>query len=260
MMTELAIILISLTVGSFINLLIYRLPIMIRYEGDMSINLWRPRSFCPLCRTTIPAHCNIPILSYLFLRGRCATCKQRIGWQYPIVELCTVLLALSAAYYFGYDYQAIWATVFLWILLALFMIDIQTKLLPDVLTLGLLWLGLICNARYGLFIPIHEAIYACATGYMVLWSMTYIYYGITGKEGMGYGDFKLLAAFGAWFGFQGLVFILFLSSILGVIVGVTYLMYYRYSKDTPIPFGPFLCMVGGVYLFLGPSIIHWYIK
>jgi leader peptidase (prepilin peptidase)/N-methyltransferase len=264
--------LLSLAVGSLLNVIIYRLPLMleaewrqeyfelmnIEEEKQQHINLFFPRSFCPSCKTMVKAWQNIPILSYLFLRGRCGQCKAPISIRYPLIELGTLLLSLYACWHFGFTLQLPFALIAIWFLICLFFIDLDHQLLPDSLTLSLLWLGLIANTA-NLFTPLPEAVLSAAGAYVGLWIFIKLFYLITGKIGMGNGDFKLFAAFGAWFGWKFLPLILLFSSIAGVIIGLLYLYLQDKSKDTTIPFGPFLCVSGLATLFWGPSILNWYL-
>lgn len=264
----------SLCVGSLLNVVIYRLPIMLEKEWKKeccellaienkdqspSINLFFPRSFCPQCKTLIKAWQNIPILSYLLLRGACHHCKAPISLRYPCIELLTLILSLYTTWHFGLTAQLIFPLLALWILIALFFIDLDHQLLPDSLTLSLLWLGLIANCS-ALFTNLPNAVLSAAGAYLALWIFIKIFYLITGKVGMGNGDFKLFAAFGAWFGWVALPFIILFASFAGAIIGLIYLKTSKKSMDTSIPFGPFLCVAGLIYLFWGPSLIHWYLN
>ncbi|KTD36640.1 type 4 (IV) prepilin-like protein leader peptide processing enzyme PilD [Legionella nautarum] len=259
----------ALAIGSLLNVIIYRLPIMLLEDWNKEarhltnsttkINLFFPRSFCPKCKTTIPAKFNIPILSYCLLRGRCRQCKQPISLRYPLVELLSCLLALLAVWHFGFNLSLLFALLYIWILIALCFIDLEHQLLPDSLTLGLLWLGLIANNQ-ALFTTLNDAVLSAAVGYLTLWFFIKLFYLFTGKIGMGNGDFKLFAAFGAWFGWTQLPLILLLSSLTGAIIGLIYLKTRSKTRDTPIPFGPFLCFAGIVALFWGKTIIDWYLS
>ncbi|MGL5741048.1 MAG: prepilin peptidase [Legionella sp.] len=269
----LAVALFSLAIGSLLNVIIYRLPIMLEREckqqddelkgigeeEEPDINLFLPRSFCPSCKTTIKAWQNIPILSYLFLHWRCSACKSRIPLRYPGIELITMLLSLYACWHYGFTVQLPFVLIAIWILISLVFIDLDHKILPDSLTLSLLWLGLIANTEH-LFAPISQAVLSAAGAYIGLWLFIKIFYLFTGKIGMGHGDFKLFAAFGAWFGWVFLPLILLLSSIGGTIIGLLYLHIQGKSKDTTIPFGPFLCVSGFVALFWGHDIVTWYLR
>ncbi len=261
----------SLAVGSLLNVIIYRLPIMLEREWkqqyneltgvkeeEQSINLFFPRSFCPSCKAMVKAWQNIPILSYLFLRGRCYQCKSAISIRYPLIELGTMILSLYACWHFGFTVQLIFVLIAIWILICLVFIDIDHQILPDNLTLSLLWIGLIANTE-NLFAPLPQAVLSAAGAYIGLWLFIKVFYLCTGKIGMGNGDFKLLAAFGAWFGWVFLPLILLLSSISGTIIGLLYLRLHSKSKDTMIPFGPFLCISGLISLFWGHSIVNWYL-
>lgn len=263
--------LLSLSVGSLLNVIIYRLPIMLEIEWKQqynelmgieekqeNINLFFPRSFCPSCKTMIKAWQNIPILSYLFLHGRCSKCKSPIPIRYPLIELFTMLLSLYASWHFGFTLQLLFALIAIWILICLTYIDLDHQLLPDCLTLSLLWVGLIANTA-NLFTPLPQAVLSAAAAYIGLWLFIKIFYLVTGKIGMGHGDFKLFAAFGAWFGWMFLPLILLLSSISGTIIGLLYLYLQGKTKETTIPFGPFLCISGLISLFWGPKIVTWYL-
>jgi leader peptidase (prepilin peptidase)/N-methyltransferase len=261
----------SLMIGSFLNVLIYRLPLMLIADWKSecallletseplhpAINLFFPRSFCTSCQTQIPFWHNIPVLSYCLLRGRCHNCRTSISIQYPLVELCCMLLSIFAAWYFGFGIKLLFALPFIWMLIVLFFIDLKHQLLPDSITLSLLWLGLIANTQ-NIFTTLPEAVFSAAGAYLCLWLFIKLYYLATGKIGMGNGDFKLFAAFGAWFGGMILPFILIISSLTGAIIGIICLKISGKTKETPIPFGPFLCVSGLIALFYGQSFIHWY--
>jgi leader peptidase (prepilin peptidase)/N-methyltransferase len=263
----------ALCVGSFLNVLIYRLPQMLYAEwrvecrkllnlpeeNETRINLFYPRSFCTGCKTMIPSWHNIPLLSYLFLRGRCSQCKQSIPLRYPLVEVLCAGLSLFALWFFGASPTFLFALLFIWFVLGMFFIDLQHQLLPDSLTLGLLWLGLIANTQ-SLFTPLPDAVFSAVGAYLCLWCIMKLFYLFTGKIGMGHGDFKLFAAFGAWFGWMQLPLILVLSSFSGVIVGITYLKISGQGRETPVPFGPFLCFAGLISLFYGEQLTTWYMK
>lgn len=262
----------SLAIGSLLNVVIYRLPLMLKQEWireycelmnieeekTQTVNLFFPRSFCPSCKTMIKAWQNIPILSYLFLRGRCYQCKSPIPVRYPLIELGTMLLSLYACWHFGFSFQLLFALIGLWLLICLFFIDLDHQLLPDSITLSLLWLGLIANTA-NLFTPLAEAVLSAAGAYIGLWIFIKLFYLVTGKIGMGNGDFKLFSAFGAWFGWKFLPLVLLFSSIFGTIIGLLYLYLHDKSKDTTIPFGPFLCVSGVATLFWGQEILNWYL-
>lgn len=265
--------LLALAVGSFLNVVIYRLPLMLRSEwlnececllnlpssSPSKINLFLPRSFCPACNKTIKAIHNIPLLSYLFLRGHCAYCNVPVAMRYPLVEILTAVLSLFAAWAFGFTVTLIFALLFIWLLICLFFIDCDLQLLPDSLTLSLLWLGLLANTQH-LFTSLHNAVFSAVVAYLSLWFLIKLFYLLTGKIGMGNGDFKLFAAFGAWFGWTLLPLILLFSSLTGAIIGIIYLRQQNQTKDTPIAFGPFLCLAGVVALFWGKPIIKWYLS
>lgn len=269
--------LVSLCVGSFLNVVIYRLPLMMQREWQtecrvlladdlkptkadnaaVEFNLNKPNSTCPKCKTAIKAWHNIPVISWLFLKGRCASCSNPISVRYPIVEMLTAILSLFVAYTFGATEQALLYILITWVLVALTFIDIDHMLLPDQLTLPLVWLALIA-AVMGITISPTSAIIGAACGYLSLWSVFWLFKLITGKEGMGYGDFKLLAVFGALLGWQSLLTIVLLSSVVGAIIGIALLTIQGKDKATPIPFGPYLAIAGWVTLLWGTQIQAFY--
>lgn len=271
--------LLGLLIGSFLNVVILRLPVMMERDWrDQAaaaegrepatrepFNLVVPRSRCPKCGTAIRVWQNIPLVSYLLLRGRCAQCGAPIGLRYPIVEAFTGLASLLVAWRFGVTPEAAAALVFTWTLIALAVIDIDHQLLPDVLTLPLLWLGLVLSLWHAsmggevLFIEPREAIIGAAAGYLSLWSVYHLFRLATGKEGMGYGDFKLLAALGAWLGWQMLPLIILLSAAVGAAVGIALMVLTRRGRDVPIPFGPYLAAAGWIALLYGQGIIDAYL-
>lgn len=262
----------GLLVGSFLNVVIHRLPKMMERdwlaqcaelrgeaaaEGE-TFNLSTPRSRCPHCGHQITALENIPVLSYLFLQGKCRGCHAPIALRYPLIELGAALLSGYAAWHFGPGWQAVGAALLLWTLLALAMIDMDTQLLPDSLTLPLLWLGLLFNLE-GHFASLPEAVVGAMAGYLSLWSVYWLFKLATGKEGMGYGDFKLLAALGAWMGWALLPSIILLSSLVGALVGISLMVLARHGRNIPIPFGPYLAAAGGIALFWGKDLNRLYL-
>ena len=263
----------SLVVGSLLNLIIYRLPLMLHAEwhkdccnlldipepNQPTINLFLPRSFCPSCKATITFWQNIPVLSYCLLLGRCRHCHTRISLQYPFIELLSMGLSLLAAWHFGFNLTLFFVLPFIWMLLTLCFIDLKHQILPDSITLSLLWLGLIANTQ-GLFTTLPDAVWSAAWAYLALWLFIQLFYLVTGKVGMGNGDFKLFAAFGAWFGWAMLPLILIFSSLSGAIIGFLYLRRNNIPTETPIPFGPFLCVAGLIALFYGRGIMSWYLQ
>ncbi|MGE8154294.1 prepilin peptidase [Pseudomonas vancouverensis] len=263
---------IGLLVGSFLNVLVWRLPKMLEREWRVqaheilglpaelpqpTYNLFLPHSHCPHCGHTIRAVENIPVLSYLFLRGRCAACSAPISKRYPLTELACALLSAGVAWHFGFGWQAGMVLLLSWGLLAMCLIDAEHQVLPDVLVLPLLWLGLIVNS-FGLFVTLPEALWGAIAGYAVLWSVFWLFKLLTGKEGMGHGDFKLLAMLGAWGGWQILPLTVLLSSVLGVIFGTIYLRLRNAKTSTPIPFGPYLAIAGWIALLWGGQITDFY--
>ncbi len=266
--------LVSLCIGSFLNVVIYRLPLMMKREwhsecrllledelttkpskasSNEPFNLVKPNSTCPKCKTAIKPWQNIPIISWIMLKGKCANCSNPISARYPIVEAITALLSLVIAYSFGATEHALLYIFVTWILVALTFIDIDHMLLPDQLTLPLVWLALIA-AVMGITISPGDAIVGAACGYLSLWSVFWLFKLLTGKEGMGYGDFKLLAVFGALLGWQSLLTIILLSSVVGAIIGIALLSIQGKDKATPIPFGPYLAIAGWITLLWGAQI------
>ena len=263
----------GLIVGSFLNVVIHRLPKMmergwqqqcaeLRGESlpeQSPYNLMVPRSACPNCQHAISAWENIPVVSYLVLGGKCKGCGTHISLRYPLVEACTGLLSAYAAWYFGFGAVAVGAILLIWALITLSAIDFDTQLLPDDITLPLLWLGLMFNAS-GVFTSLPNAVFGAVLGYMVLWLVYWLFKLVTGKEGMGYGDFKLLAALGAWLGWQMLPLIIMLSSLVGAIVGITLMLALRRGRNVPIPFGPYLAGGGLIALFWGDALTSAYLR
>ncbi len=262
----------GLCVGSFLNVVIYRLPIMMQKEWrhdclefleqapdakKESFNLILPKSRCGHCGHAISAFENIPILSYLLLRGKCAGCKTPISIQYPVVELFTALVSLLVGWHFGVSPQALAALVFSWCLIAASGIDIGHKLLPDSIILPLLWLGILL-AFFDVFIDLETSVLGVVFGYMSLWSIFIIFKLITGKEGMGHGDFKLLAMLGAWTGWKMLFVIVLTSSLVGAVVGITMILLKKTDRSTQIPFGPYLAAAGWISLLWGPQLLQFY--
>ncbi|MCL2074874.1 MAG: A24 family peptidase [Betaproteobacteria bacterium] len=268
-----AALLFGLAIGSFLNVVIHRLPKMLEMEWQQEyaayreetppepkepFNLAVPRSHCPHCGRLIPALENIPLLSYLVLRGKCRTCRAPISLRYPLIEVAASIFAGIAAWHFGFGLTAVAAMIFLWTLLALAMIDADTQLLPDRLTLPLLWLGLLVNL-FGMFVPLADAVIGAMAGYLFLWSVYWLFRLVTGKEGMGYGDFKLLAALGAWMGWTMLPVIVLLSSLVGAIVGSGLIIFARRDRQVPIPFGPYLAAAGVIAFFCGSNLNSIYL-
>lgn len=265
--------LIGLLVGSFLNVVIHRLPKMMEREWQQqcaelngqtldaspSYNLIVPRSACPHCNHAISALENIPVISYLFLRGKCAGCAASISPRYPIVEAVSGLLSAYAAWHFGFGLAGIAAIILVWALIALTFIDFDTQLLPDSITLPLLWLGLLLNLS-GAFTSLPNALIGAVAGYLILWSVYWAFKLTTGKEGMGYGDFKLLAALGAWLGWTMLPLIILLSSLVGAVVGVALIIFAKHGRNIPIPFGPYLAGGGLIALFWGQALTQSYLQ
>jgi len=262
----------GLMIGSFLNVVIHRLPKIMEQEWQRNCeelqgneptaaakyNLLVPRSACPKCGHKITAMENIPVISYLFLRGKCSGCKTPISLRYPMIEALTGILAGLISWHFGYSAMAVAAWVFAFALIALTFIDFDTQLLPDDITLPLLWLGLLFNLNGG-FTDLHSALIGAVAGYLILWSVYWLFKLLTGKEGMGYGDFKLLAAIGAWFGWQLLPAVILLSSLAGSIIGIGLIVLTKHGRNVPIPFGPYLALGGIAALFLGPQLSAFYL-
>jgi leader peptidase (prepilin peptidase) / N-methyltransferase len=273
--------LVGLVAGSFLNVVAYRVPIMMElgwraqcadlesqpftpppHAKGKRFDLWWPPSACPSCgRAVAPQH-NVPVLSFLWLRGKCAGCGFKISPRYPVVEACAALLGLVVAYAFGPTLQTVTALGFTWTLLALALVDIDHKLLPDSMTLPLLWAGLLVNAFpvHGapLFTDLFSSVIGAAAGYTSLWLVYQLFKLATGKEGMGYGDFKLLAAIGAWVGWQLLPLVILLSAAVGAVVGIAMILIQGRSRHTPIPFGPYLAAAGWIALLWGERIVALY--
>jgi leader peptidase (prepilin peptidase)/N-methyltransferase len=256
----------GLCIGSFLNVVIYRLPIILHkawheeyaelLEKDSSVlfkeskepfNLWFPRSQCPSCHHPLSLLDNIPIISYYLLKGRCRYCNTPITQRYPLVELLTAFLSILVAWKFGVTEHTLLGLIFTWILIALSAIDYDEMLLPDQLTMPLIWLGLLSSIIPGAWVSPIAAILGAVLGYMVLWSLYWIFKAITHKEGMGYGDFKLCAALGAWLGCQSLPMLLLVASTLGTIIGLTQILLKKHQKGDPMPFGPFLAISGWIH-------------
>lgn len=265
-------VILGLLLGSFLNVVIYRLPKMLHQQWHDScnelqgnpiaakprFNLMTPRSACPHCGHAISALENIPVISYIFLKGRCKACHAKISLRYPLIELLTGALLGLIAHQFGYTSTALFAAIFALALIALTLIDLDTQLLPDDITLPLLWLGLIVNIGHG-FTDLTDAVVGAVVGYLILWGVYWLFKLVTGKEGMGYGDFKLLAAIGAWFGWQMLPAVILLSSISGAAIGIALIIFKGKSSSSAIPFGPYLALGGIAALFFGPSLASFYL-
>jgi len=282
-----------LLVGSFLNVVIHRLPVMLDRQwraqaeealapdgasqrpdaaagpaaaGQQPYNLVVPRSACPHCGAEIKAHQNIPVLSYLLLGGKCANCKARISPRYPVVELGTALLSAAVVWRYGCEWQSAAALVFTWALVALTVIDLDHQILPDVITLPLMWLGLLASLAWqpgpALSIPVDpwSSIIGAAAGYLSLWLVYWTFKLLTGKEGMGYGDFKLFAAFGAWMGWQMLPLVILLAAFTGAVIGIALIALRGRDRNVPIPFGPYLAAAGWIALMWGPQIVGGYLS
>lgn len=273
-----AVALLGLVVGSFLNVVIYRLPLMIERQWQQEaqqllspgavpaattepFNLARPRSACPSCRTPIPARHNIPLLSYALLGGRCASCRAPIPRRYPLVEALTALLSVLVVLRFGTSTEGAAALLLCWFLIALAIIDLDHQILPDVMTLPLLWLGLLVallgkHDMPGAFPDLASSVTGAMAGYLSLWLVYHGFRLVTGREGMGYGDFKLLGALGAWLGWQSLLPVILLSALSGALTGITLIALRGRDRQLPLPFGPFLAAAGFIVLLWGEPLRH----
>jgi len=271
----------ALIIGSFLNVVIYRLPIMMEREWREQcdelgktpplqempkdrFDLIVPRSRCPSCGNVIKAWQNIPVISYLILGGKCAKCRESISARYPLVEMLTAFLAALCAWRFGVGWESVMAIVMTFALVAISVIDADTQLIPDSIVLPLMWIGLLMSlfhpmAGDTLFIAPKDSIVGAAAGYLSLWSVYQLFKLVTGKEGMGYGDFKLLAALGAWLGWQQLPVIILMSAVVGAVVGISMMVFKRHERSVPIPFGPYLAGAGWITMLWGEAIINAYL-
>jgi leader peptidase (prepilin peptidase)/N-methyltransferase len=264
--------LVGLAIGSFLNVVIHRLPKMMEREWQAECaaargealpttpryDLATPRSSCPACGHRITALENVPVLSYLWLRGKCAACRAAIGARYPVVEALTAALTAYCAWHFGFGLAAFGAMLFVWCMIALTFIDVDTQLLPDSITLPLLWAGLLFNLR-GTFVDLQSAVIGAVAGYLILWAVYWVFKLATGKEGMGFGDFKLLAAIGAWLGWKMLPLVILASSLVGAVVGIVLIVLARRGREVPIPFGPYLAGAGLIALLWGRELVDRYL-
>ena len=265
----------GLLIGSFLNVVAYRLPRMMEREWKQQcleylhpdqpaeptdrFDLVVPGSKCPACGHSITVIENVPVLSYLFLRGKCAACKTRIPLRYPVVELATALLSAVVAWKLGWGWPLAAGLIFTWALIALSLIDFDHKLLPDSITLPLLWLGLLLSL-YPVFVDMRASVLGAAAGYLSLWSIYQLFRLVTGKEGMGFGDFKLLAAIGAWLGWQALPVTILLSSLVGAVVGIALILIRGHDRNIPIPFGPYIAAAGWLAMLWGEDITQAYLR
>jgi leader peptidase (prepilin peptidase)/N-methyltransferase len=269
-----AVVTVALGVGSFLNVVIHRLPKMLERQwraelaglngqeqpaGEAAYNLAVPRSQCPACGHRIRALENIPLLSYLVLRGKCSACGVRISARYPLIEALTATVSGYVAWRFGLAWVTAAALVFAWAMIALSFIDLDTFYLPDDITLPLVWLGLLVNLG-GAFVDLQSAVIGAVVGYLSLWSVYWAFKLATGKEGMGYGDFKLLAAIGAWLGWKMLPVVILLSSFVGAAVGISLMVFAQHGRNVPIPFGPYLALSGLIAMFWGNALIQYYMQ
>lgn len=263
----------GLMVGSFLNVVIYRLPMMMHREWRSQcsellalespqheqFNLAFPGSHCPVCKHSIGALENIPLLSYLLQRGKCRHCATPISIRYPIIELITGIMSALVIWQLGMGWQGFFALFLTWTLIALTVIDFDQQLLPDSLTLPLLWLGLLLSLS-AIYVDSHSSIIGASLGYLLLWSVYWLFKLVTGKEGMGYGDFKLLAALGAWMGWQMIPLIVLLSSLVGAAVGISLILFRGRDRQLPIPFGPYLAAAGWIAMMWGNEITNTYLR
>jgi len=266
--------LLGLAVGSFLNVVIHRLPLMMEREwrshcaeitSDEMVpdaepfNLTTPRSRCPHCGHAITALENIPVLSYLWLRGKCSGCGAKISVRYPLIETVTAVFSIAVVWHFGFGWQALGGLFLTWALIALTLIDFDHQLLPDSITLPFLWIGLSLSL-FGVYTDSHAAIIGALAGYLSLWSVYWLFKKLTGKEGMGFGDFKLLALLGAWMGWQMLPVVILLSSAVGAVVGISLILFRGRDKNIPIPFGPYLAAAGWIALLWGHDLTNAYLR
>jgi leader peptidase (prepilin peptidase)/N-methyltransferase len=266
----------GLAIGSFLNVVVHRLPVMLERswqnqcrellnpnqlltDASERFDLIAPRSRCPHCGHAITALENIPVLSFLWLRGKCSACRKPISWRYPLVELLTGCLSVVVAWQFGFSLAALAGLALTWGLIALSFIDVDRQLLPDDLTLPLLWAGLLFNI-FAVFVPLSSAVIGAAAGYISLWLVYQLFKLTTGKEGMGYGDFKLFAVLGAWLGWQSLPLIILLASLVGAVAGISFIVFFGHDRRMPIPFGPFLCAAGWIALLWGEAVTRLYLQ
>jgi leader peptidase (prepilin peptidase)/N-methyltransferase len=268
-----AVVVLSLAIGSFLNVVIHRLPKMLERQWRDELaelngqeaaaapryNLVLPRSACPACGHQISALENVPLVSYLALRGKCSACKAGISLRYPLVEALTGALSGYIAWRYGFSWHTLAALGFVWAMIALAFIDLDTFYLPDDITLPLVWAGLMVNMG-GVFVDLQSAVIGAIAGYLALWVVFWSYKFATGKDGMGYGDFKLLAAIGAWLGWKMLPVVILLSSLAGAIVGISLIVFARHGRNVPIPFGPYLVLAGVSALFWGDSLLQYYLQ
>jgi len=275
----------GLAIGSFLNVVIVRLPQMLQQSwkaqsieylledhpkviassfvpsektSEPTFNLFLPRSHCPSCKTPLKIWHNIPLLSFLLLKGQCAHCKKKISWRYPTIEFITALLSVIVAMHFGFSWQTLFALILTWVLILLSMIDFDHKILPDDIMIPMIWLGLF-TSLFGIFLSPKDAILGAVMGYGSLYLLYQAFKLITGKEGMGFGDFKLLSLLGAWLGWQSLPMILIFSSFLGATYGLILIFFTGHNRDVPIPFGPYLAGAGWLSLIWGNTLTQWYL-
>lgn len=269
------VLIIGLLIGSFLNVVIYRLPIMMERgwkkecteylalenseESNETFNLLVPLSRCPHCNTPIKPYQNIPVISYLLLQGKCSECKSHISLRYPLIEAFSGITSAIVAWHFGYSIEMLFALFLTWSLIALSFIDIDHQLLPDSINLPMLWLGLFLSL-FSIYTDTHSSIIGAIAGYLSLWTVYHLFKLVTGKEGMGYGDFKLLALFGAWLGWQYIPLIVLLSSLVGAIIGVSMIILVKRDHNIPIPFGPYLAAAGWLALIWGDQINGLYLN
>ncbi|MCX4028328.1 prepilin peptidase [Endozoicomonas sp. SM1973] len=265
----------GLIIGSFLNVVILRLPTMMKRDWQTQcseflelpaptmeparFNLIFPHSHCPKCQAPVKAWQNIPIVSYILLKGKCANCQAPISIRYPLIEFASGLLAVAAAYYYGFSWQMLAASSLFFAMIVLTMIDLDEQLLPDSITLPFLWLGLALN-YFDFFTDLDSAVWGAIAGYLSLWSVYWAFKLLTGKEGMGHGDFKLLACFGAWLGWQMLPVIILLSSFVGALVGITMIGLGLKERNSKIPFGPYLAIAGIIACLWGEALLNNYLQ
>jgi leader peptidase (prepilin peptidase)/N-methyltransferase len=274
---QLFVVIFSLIIGSFLNVVIYRLPKMMHNNWTLEcrefladeinvipakeiaeLTLSKPDSTCPKCQHKIRYYENIPVISWLFLKGKCSQCKNTISIRYPLVEAATALLSLVISSHYGVSFETLLLLILTWGLVCLTLIDFDHMLLPDQIVMPLLWLGLLVNIT-GTFVPLNDAVIGAAVGYMSLFSVFWLFKLVTGKEGMGHGDFKLFALFGAWIGWQLLPILILMASVVGAIIGISLMLFKNHTREQAIPFGPYLAIAGWITVLWGDGIWSWYI-
>ena len=265
----------GLCIGSFINVAVYRIPKMLFFgwfiqcyeflnlqpkfqkTPSLGLNLFFPNSHCPNCQQKIFLFDNIPVVSYCFLKGRCRNCQQKISIKYPVTEIITAICSLLVGWKFGIKLELVFGLIITWTLILQAGIDFQESLIPDEITLPMLWVGLIVN-NFNVFVSLQEAVIGSVMGYLIFWMIYWLFKIATGKDGIGQGDFKLIAMLGAWFGYKNVPLIIFISTAMGSVIGGILILLKKYNKNSPIPFGPYLAVAGLIVMLCGDAINAWY--